>query len=105
MLPTLIQRYDKNHFIFDQVQKRKANWIFTGCQMPHFMIKLIPYINLLNLSLIKIMSIFEEYGAFKDIHHIPLLCVIIQYIMTVDWKVLLVFSTTFSVTVDWWDHL
>ena len=32
--------------------------------MPHFMIILIPYINLLNLSWIK-MSIFEEYGAFK----------------------------------------
>ena len=32
--------------------------------MPHFMIILIPYINLLNLSLIK-MSVFEEYGAFK----------------------------------------
>ena len=34
--------------------------------MPHFMIVLIPYINLLNLSLIK-MTIFEEYGAFKNI--------------------------------------
>ena len=33
--------------------------------MPHFMIVFIPYINLLNLSLIK-MYIFEEYGAFKQ---------------------------------------
>ena len=33
--------------------------------MPHFMIIFIPYINLLNLSWIKKMSIFEEYGAFK----------------------------------------
>ena len=37
---------------------------FSGCQVPNFMIILIPYINLLNLSWIK-MSIFEEYGAFK----------------------------------------
>ena len=33
--------------------------------MPHFMNVLIPYINLLNLSWIKTMSIFEEYGAFN----------------------------------------
>ena len=32
--------------------------------MPHFMIVLIPYINLVNLSRIK-MSIFEEYEAFN----------------------------------------
>ena len=30
--------------------------------MPHFMIVLIPYINLLKFSWI----IFEEYGAFKE---------------------------------------
>ena len=54
MLPTLIQRYNKkNRFIFDPVQKRETKWIFTGCQMPHFMIIFIPYINLLNLSWIK----------------------------------------------------
>ena len=62
MLPTLIQRYDKknhfifdkkNHFIFDPVLKRETNRNFTGCQMPHFMIVLILYINLLNLSGIK----------------------------------------------------
>ena len=34
--------------------------------MPHFMIILILYINLLNLSWIK-MSIFEEYGAFLSL--------------------------------------
>ena len=33
--------------------------------MPQFMIIFIPYINLLNLSWIKKMSIFEEYGPFK----------------------------------------
>ena len=31
-------------------QERENNWNFTGCQVPHFMIVLIPYINLLNLS-------------------------------------------------------
>ena len=64
MLPTLIERYDKNHLIFDPVQKWMTNWNFTGCQMPHFMIVLIPYINLL-IILDKKMSIFEEYGAFQ----------------------------------------
>ena len=45
MLLTLIQRYDKkNHFIFDPVQKGETYWIFTSCQMPHFMIVLILYI-------------------------------------------------------------
>ena len=33
--------------------------------MPHFMILLITYINLLNFFLDNKMSIFEEYGAFK----------------------------------------
>ena len=33
--------------------------------MPHFMIVLILYVNLLNLSWIKKMSIFEEYGTFN----------------------------------------
>ena len=49
MLATLIQRYN-----FYPVQERETNWNFTGCQLPHFMIVLIPYINLLNLySIIK----------------------------------------------------
>ena len=38
---------------------------FTGCQMPHFMIVLIPYINLLNFSWIIECLVFKEYGAFK----------------------------------------
>ena len=68
ILPTLIQRYDKNSFqFFEPVQKREAN--FTGCQMPHFIIVLILYINLLNFSWIKQKrSILEEYGAFKQKH-------------------------------------
>ena len=66
MLPTLIQRYNKkNHFIFDPVRKRETNWNFTGCQMTHFMIVLILFINLINLSWIKKISIFEEYEVFK----------------------------------------
>ena len=42
MLPTL-----KHHFSFDPVQKQETNWTFTGCQMPNFMIVLMPYINFL----------------------------------------------------------
>ena len=47
MLASLIQRYDKKSFIFYSVQERETNWNFTGWQVPHFMIVLIPYINLL----------------------------------------------------------
>ena len=36
LLPTLIQRYDKNYFILGPVQKRETNWNFTGSQMPLF---------------------------------------------------------------------
>ena len=37
-----------------------TNWNFIGCQMPHFMIVLIPCANLLNLSLIqKKTSVFK----------------------------------------------
>ena len=51
MLPTLIRN---NHFIFYPIQKRETKWNFTGCQRPHFfMILLILYINLFNLSWIK----------------------------------------------------
>ena len=50
MLATLIQRYDKASFIFYPVQEWETNWNFTDCQVQHFMIVLIPYINLLNLS-------------------------------------------------------
>ena len=35
MLPTLIKRYKKNHFIFDS--KTRAIENFIGCHMPHFM--------------------------------------------------------------------
>ena len=40
-----MQRYDKikTCYFFYPVQKRKTNWTFTGCQMPHFMIVLIPF--------------------------------------------------------------
>ena len=57
LLPTLIQRYCKNYFIFDPVQKRETNWNLNGSQMPHFMIVLL-YINSLNLSWIKKKCLF-----------------------------------------------
>ena len=59
ILATLIQRYE-----FDPVPKKRDQLKFTGCQVLHFIIVLIQYINFLNLFLYK-MSIFEEYGAFK----------------------------------------
>ena len=43
LLPISIQRYDKNHLIFHQVDKRETYRNFTDCQMPHFMIELILY--------------------------------------------------------------
>ena len=46
MLATLIQRYDQK-ILFQEIE---TYWNFTGCQVPHFMILLIPYINLLSFS-------------------------------------------------------
>ena len=66
MLATLIQRYDKNHFIFESVQAREKNLNFTGCKVLHFMIVLIPYIYLLNLSWI-IKCLFLRNGAFNSL--------------------------------------
>ena len=63
MLPTLIQRYDKK-IIFDLVQKRETNWNFTGCQMPHLMIVLTLYINLLNLSWINNVHFLGIWGFY-----------------------------------------
>ena len=59
MLATLIQRYNKNHFIFDPVQEQETYCIFTGCQVLHFMI--VPFLDTK-------MSIFEEYGAFNPVN-------------------------------------
>ena len=55
MLPLYLHVNKKSHYdIWWSVKrKRDTNWNFTGCQMPHFMIVLILYINLLNLSWIK----------------------------------------------------
>ena len=47
MLAILIQRYDNKSFNF---KNERLIEIFTGCQVTHFMIVLIPHINLLNLS-------------------------------------------------------
>ena len=46
------------------LQEQETNWNFTGCQVPHFMIVLIPYINLSSFFDNK-MSIFKEYRAFN----------------------------------------
>ena len=54
LLATLIQRYIKKIISF---QERETERNFTGCQVPHFMVVLILWINLLNLFLI-IKSIF-----------------------------------------------
>ena len=51
MLATIIQGYDKKKII--SFQERETNWNLTGCKMPHVMIILIPYMNLLNLSWIQ----------------------------------------------------
>ena len=59
MLAALIQRYSK----IISFQEREMNWNFTGCQVPHFMIVLIPYI--IKPFLDNKMSILEDYGAFK----------------------------------------
>ena len=62
MLPILIQRYDKNNFIFDPVKERETKLNFTGCQMPQLMIVLIYTIyQFIKPFLLKEMSIFEEY--------------------------------------------
>ena len=64
-LATLIQRQDKTKKNIS-FQKRETYWHFTGCQMPHFVIVILPYIKLLNLSIDNKMSIFKEHGAFKN---------------------------------------
>ena len=65
MLATLIQRYDIKSFHF----KNETNWKFTGCQVPHLIIVLIPYIVYQFIKPFldnKMSSIFEKYGAFND---------------------------------------
>ena len=72
MLATYVQRYDTNHFIFDPVQERETSWNFTGCHVPHLMIVLIPYINLLNLSWIikcQFLRNMEPSGASIAVWH------------------------------------
>ena len=53
MLPKFIQRYNEKSFHFWSSSKWETHWDLTGCQKPHFMILLILYIILLNLSWIK----------------------------------------------------
>ena len=62
MLGTLIQRYDKKIISF-QKRETSKNYRPSGAI---FMFVVIPYINLLILSWIKKISIFEEYGALLE---------------------------------------
>ena len=57
MLAILILWYDKKIISF---QEPETNWNFTDCQVPHFMIVLMPYTNLLNLSWILKCLCFEQ---------------------------------------------
>ena len=54
MLATLIQRYDKKKKQQQKknisFQEQETNRNFTCCKVPHFIIVLIPYINLLKLN-------------------------------------------------------
>ena len=61
MLPILIQRYVKNHFILIRFKNEKLTENFTGFQVPHFMI----IYQFIKPFLDNKMSIFEEYGAFN----------------------------------------
>ena len=63
MLATLIQRYDKNHLIFDPVQDGETKRNFTGCQVPPFYDSTI--YQFIKPFMDNKMSIFEEYGAFN----------------------------------------
>ena len=62
MLATLSQRYNKKSFHF---KDRRLTEILRAVRCHILWLFLIPYINLLSLSWIKKMSIFEEYGAFN----------------------------------------
>ena len=55
MLAASIQRYDKKIISF---QEQETNWNFAGCEMPYFMIVLIPYISIFFFFLNNKMSIF-----------------------------------------------
>ena len=62
LMLTSIQIYNKKHFISRSRDLLKFDWR----QVPHFMIVLIPYFNICNLSwIIKCLFNFEEYGAFN----------------------------------------
>ena len=66
MLPTLIQKYDEIHFIFDPVQNRETNRNFyrlSDATLLGYRINTI--YQFIKHFLDKIMSIFKEYGAFN----------------------------------------
>ena len=62
MLATLIQRYDKNHFIFDPVQE----WLkFYSLSDITFSDRINTIYEFIFYFFDNKMSIFEEYGAFN----------------------------------------
>ena len=70
MLATLIQRYDKNYFIFYPVQEWKTNWIFTGCQMSRFMIVLVFFKTFLDNKMSSLVLRNMEPFRMKFFFHI-----------------------------------
>ena len=61
-----IKTIKKKSFCFDPVKKCETNWIFTGCQMPRFMIVYYTINQFMELSLDKKLF-FEEYGTFLNL--------------------------------------
>ena len=64
MLPTLIHRYDKNHFIFDQVQNEKLKFYRLADVTFYDRINTI-YQFIRTLTWIKKNVYFEDYAAFE----------------------------------------
>ena len=69
MKATLIQRYDKNHFIFDPVQEWEINWNFYKLSDATFYDCINTIYLFIKSFLDNKMTIFEEYGAFKGQQH------------------------------------
>ena len=65
ILPTLIQRYDNNYFIFDPVQKQRDSLKFYRLSDATFYDRINTIYQFIKPFLDKKMSIFKEYGAFN----------------------------------------
>ena len=67
MLPTLIQRFDKNHFSFDlliEFKNKRLTEILQGVRC-HIYDRINTIYQCIQHFFDKKMSICEEYGAFK----------------------------------------